>query len=234
MVSIPSYTIAPLGDTAIRIDFGNKIDQAVHCRIMALYDHLKAFPFKGTTDLIPAYSSLTVCYEPAAYLQELNAQQSIAELLTRQLTEIAETTAVIHTVSPRLIKLPVCYEGKFAPDLSTMAATTGKTEQTIINLHTETIYQVYMLGFLPGFAYMGEVDDVIAMPRKSRPVPIAAGSVGIAGKQTGVYPLASPGGWNIVGRTPLSLFNRETGGTLFQPGDHVQFYSISSDEFERY
>ena len=234
MTSLPYYTIAPLGDAAIRIDFGNKIDKAIHLRVMALYDYLSAHPLKGTTDLIPAYSSLTVCYDLAAYLTEIKARQPVASLLSQQLATIAVTIPEKDTTVARLVRIPVCYEGSFAPDLSAMAAVTGKTESELVALHTGTIYHVYMLGFLPGFAYMGEVDEAIALPRKSRPVPIAAGSVGIAGRQTGIYPLASPGGWQIIGRTPESLFRKETGDTLLQPGDQVQFYSISSDEFKHY
>jgi inhibitor of KinA len=223
-----------LGDTAILVDFGNRIDKTIHLQVMALYDYLQLHPLKGTTDLIPAYTSLAICYDPAAYLAELNEGMPVAALLAGQLTAILATARKAHVAAPRLVEIPVCYEGSYAPDISVVAAAIGKTQSEIITLHTSTVYHVYMLGFLPGFAYMGEVNALIAQPRKPRPVPIAAGSVGIAGRQTGIYPLASPGGWQIIGRTPLSLFQKETGHTLLQPGDQVQFYPINSHEFKHY
>lgn len=234
MPSALSFTIFSLGDSAIGIDFGNLIDRSVHERVMALYQYLKTCPIKGTTDIVPAYSSLTLYYDPVAFLPEINKGISVFELLKSKLTTLAEQSHENIVLPERTIKIPVCYEEGFAPDLKAMAAASGQKEEEIVALHTANIYYVYMLGFLPGFAYMGEVAEAIAMPRKQRPQAIAAGSVGIAGRQTGVYPLASPGGWQIIGRTPVSLFVKETGDTLLKPGDHVQFYPISSHEFEHH
>jgi inhibitor of KinA len=132
-----------------------------------------------------------------------------------------------------LISIPVCYEKEFAHDLEWIAIQNNISLEEIISLHTAASYHVYMLGFLPGFAYMGLVNDKISVPRKQKPVTVEAGSVGIAGKQTGIYPLSSPGGWQIVGRTPMKLFDKEKESpTLIKSGDSVQFYSITKDEFE--
>jgi inhibitor of KinA len=136
----------------------------------------------------------------------------------------------------RILEIPVCYAKPFAPDLETLALQNQLTTEEVIQLHTAKVYRVYMIGFLPGFAYMGKVDHRIAAPRKSQPrTNIPAGSVGIAGEQTGIYPLVSPGGWNIIGQTPLKLFDAaRPDPVLFQPGDRVHFYSISQNEFENY
>jgi inhibitor of KinA len=133
----------------------------------------------------------------------------------------------------RTLKIPVCYEAAFAPDLAELATEKNLTTDEVIRLHTNTVYRVYMIGFLPGFPYMGKVDGRMATPRRSSPrTSIPAGSVGIAGEQTGIYPLSSPGGWNIIGRTPIRLFDKDRPEpVLLQPGDAVQFYSITEDEF---
>ena len=136
----------------------------------------------------------------------------------------------------RLIKIPVCYEQEFAPDIHSLASGNNVSVEEVIALHVSKIYRVYMLGFLPGFSYLGEVDERIATPRKPTPQPVAAGSVGIAGKQTGIYPFASPGGWQIIGRTPLTIFDPHAGddAALLRAGDRVQFFSITANEFTDY
>jgi inhibitor of KinA len=130
----------------------------------------------------------------------------------------------------------VCYAERFALDLEELVQQKHLSKQEIIQLHTSITYRVYMIGFLPGFAYMGEVDEKIAMPRRQQPrTAVPEGSVGIAGAQTGIYPFTSPGGWNIIGRTPLKLFDKDKEEpTFFKPGDEVTFYSITEDEFAHY
>ncbi|MDB5197332.1 MAG: hypothetical protein JWP88_1703, partial [Flaviaesturariibacter sp.] len=136
----------------------------------------------------------------------------------------------------RQLRIPVCYDQAFAPDLKTVAAQAGLSVEEVIHIHTHTSFRVYMIGFLPGFAYMGEVPDAIAVARRSEPrTKVSAGSVGIAGKQTGIYPFDSPGGWQLIGKTPASLFRKkEASPTLFQPGDEVLFYPITINEFTNY
>jgi inhibitor of KinA len=134
-----------------------------------------------------------------------------------------------------MVRIPVCYDALFAPDLGLLAASKGMTSEEVVQLHQSRPYRVYMLGFLPGFAYLGQVADKLAMPRKQQPVEVAAGSIGIAGNQTGIYPMVSPGGWHIIGRTPVTLFDSDKENpTLLKPGDTVQFFSISLDEFENH
>jgi inhibitor of KinA len=135
----------------------------------------------------------------------------------------------------RIVDIPVCYEEKFAPDIEQLAKEKNISVEEVIRIHSSKQYRVYMLGFLPGFSYMGEGDEKISISRKSQPVMVAAGSIGIAGRQTGIYPLTSPGGWQIIGRTPLKLFDaKRKESTLLKAGDIVQFISISKNEFESY
>lgn len=230
------YTIFPLGDCALTIDFGHVIDKEVNKRVLALFRQLKSLPFPGITDVVPAYGSLSVYYDTVAILREAEEDKTAFEMMSeamRQLLEGEHLSAI--DVSPRHIRVPVCYAPRFAPDLETLANERGLTTEEVVHLHTTGVYRVYMLGFLPGFAYMGEVDERIAMPRKDTPQRVAAGGVGIAGRQTGIYPLGSPGGWQIIGRTPLKLFHRkDEHPVLFSPGDTVTFYSITEDEFAHY
>ena len=139
-------------------------------------------------------------------------------------------------VQERLVRIPVCYEKNYAPDMEEVAAVKNLSPAEVARIHASSEYRVYMLGFVPGFAYMAEVDERIAMPRKDEPrLQVPAGSVGITGRQTGVYPFATPGGWQLIGRTPLQLFNKEEDQpVLLKAGDRIQFYSITADEFENY
>lgn len=186
-------------------------------------------------EAVPAYSSLTIHYDITVACRMAGMEKTGYEWISQQLEQRLGEPVEAKTNEQRTISIPVCYEEAFAPDLALLSATHRLPAEEIIRLHAATTYRVYMLGFLPGFAYMGEVDERISIPRKSQPVPVAAGSVGIAGRQTGIYPLASPGGWLIIGRTPLRLFDAEKEQPAFlQPGDQVKFYSISSDEFAHY
>jgi inhibitor of KinA len=134
------------------------------------------------------------------------------------------------------MRIPVCYAKTFAPDLEDLALQNKISQEEVIRIHTSATYRVYMIGFLPGFAYMGRVDERIVTPRRSQPrTMVPAGSVGIAGEQTGIYPFASPGGWNIIGQTPVALFDvKRKQPVLLQPGDEVTFYSITEHEFTNY
>lgn len=227
------YTIFPLGDSALTIDFGNVIDGEVNKRVLQLYHQIKEAHIPYISDLIPAYSSLTVYYDvPLVHTNEQCAFDTMAELIeniTAETLKQKEQTA-------RIIDIPVCYESKYAYDIYEIALEKNLSPEEVIAIHTSKTYRIYMLGFLPGFAYMGEVDDQIAVPRKELPrTNVEAGSVGIAGKQTGIYPLLSPGGWQIIGRTPVKLFSKEAANpVLFQPGDEVKFYSITEHEFADY
>ena len=156
--------------------------------------------------------------------------------MSKQMEALLSQSIDTHVADFRNVMVPVCYSRKYGLDLDAISEHTKLPVEEIIHLHTATKYKVYMIGFLPGFAYMGDVDDSIAVLRKPEPrTRIEAGSVGIAGKQTGIYPLASPGGWQIIGRTPVILFDtkKET-PAFFRAGDEVQFYPITEDEFNHY
>ena len=226
------YRIFPLGESAITIDFGNCIDEAVNNEVIARFNQLQQQPLPGMTEAVPAYSSLTVYYDIMVLKRKIPTHQTVYEWMRTQLEERLREPVQQNQTEERLINIPVCYEEEFAMDIQYLATTKKISVDEVIQIHTATPYRVYLLGFMPGFADMGELDEKIAMPRKPQPVNILPGSVGIAGRQTGIYPLASPGGWQIIGRTPLKLFDvgREE-PTLLREGDKVQFYSITTNDF---
>ncbi len=181
----------------------------------------------GAIDVVPAYNSLLVVFDARG-----TTAAEIVQCLERALPA-AEQLA--HGGDEQtIIRIPVCYEGKYALDLQELAEQSGLTPNEVIAKHTAVTYSVACLGFIPGFAFLGYVDDAIATPRRDNPRPrVAAGSVGIAGTQTGVYPSDSPGGWNIIGRTPEKLYDPQNGLiSRFEIGDSVQFYAISEKEFK--
>ncbi len=232
--TIVPYRIFPLGDSAITIDFGNCIDEAINQYVIEKFKQLLQQPLHGMIEAVPAYSSLTIHYNVWELKKMKTAVQTVYECMKQQLEERLQQPFQHSETKERLIKIPVCYDNEFAMDIQQLAAAKNISIDEVIQIHTAKIYKVYMLGFLPGFSYMGQVEETIAMARKPQPVSIAAGSVGIAGKQTGIYPLASPGGWQIIGRTPLKLFDAEKEEpTLLRAGDRVQFYSINKNEFEQ-
>jgi inhibitor of KinA len=229
------YKIFPLGDAAATIDMGNTISEALNQKALAMQQWLLTRPFEGLKDCLVAYSSLTVLYNPVIikkYYQPANTVFAwVADRLQEAFDKSVQTKQAIRDV----IRIPVCYEEPYATDLASLAQQKELTPQDVVNLHTASIYNVYMIGFLPGFSYMGEVNEQIAVPRKQHPTAVMSGSVGIAGSQTGVYPLNCPGGWQIVGRTPLKLFDPFVPEPVkLQAGDRVQFYAITKHEFEEY
>jgi inhibitor of KinA len=226
------YRIFPLGDAAITVDFGNRIDETINGEVIARFNQLQQQPLPGMIEAVPAYSSLSIYYDIAALKKKLPPLQTVYGWMKQQLEERLKQPVQQDQITGRYLEIPVCYEEEFARDMQQLAGTKNISVDEVIQIHVSKKYKVYMLGFLPGFPYMGEVDEQIAMPRKAQPVNIKEGSVGIAGKQTGIYPLASPGGWQIIGRTPLRLFDtsREE-PTLLKAGDIVQFYSITTKDF---
>jgi len=201
---------------------------------MALYHYLCERKITGVLDLIPAYSSLTLVYDLATLIKK-NPGQSVYAMMESQLQEAVRLVALDTGIVSNKVNIPVCYDPSLAPDLVELAASHQLTVEEVIQLHTAETYRVYMIGFLPGFAYMGSVDERIRTARKTSPrTKVPAGSVGIAGEQTGIYPLDSPGGWQLIGQTPLQLFDAtQTDPCLLQPGDEVQFSSISLTVFHK-
>ena len=221
-----------MGDTAITVDFGNRIDETLNREVIARFDQLQQQPIPGMIEAVPAYSSLTVYYDVIALKKKIPPGQTVYEWMRQQLEERLQEPVQQNQITKRLFNIPVCYDEEFGWDIQQLATTKKISVDEVIQIHTAKKYKVYMLGFMPGFAYMGEVDEKITMPRKPQPVNIAAGSVGIAGKQTGIYPLESPGGWQIIGRTALRLFDTAAEEPiLLRAGDMVQFYSISKNDF---
>jgi inhibitor of KinA len=229
-------TISPLGDSAILINFGNKIDETLNRKVLHLFHGLKNEGLPFVKDIVPAYSSLVIIYDLLIMVNKTSVNKSVVEMVTDRVKKILDEDIKISPLSMRKIKIPVCYAVKFGWDLEEIAAQKNLTVEEIIHIHTLNNYRVYMTGFLPGFPYMGEVDERIAVPRRDQPrITVEAGSVGIAGRQTGIYPLDSPGGWQIIGKTPLALFNKEWNEpVLLQPGDEIKFYPITENEFRNY
>ena len=230
------YRIFPLGDTAVTIDFGNYINENINQKVMTGFHHLQKDPLPGMIEVVPAYSSLTLYYDILSLRKIVPKDESIYDWTKQQLEQRLSHITTLDPASERKVRIPVCYHRDFAPDIEELALGKNLSVDEVVNIHLSRPYRVYMLGFLPGFAYLGEVDERITMHRKAQPAMVTAGSVGIAGSQTGIYPLTSPGGWQIIGRTPLQLFdtNKKDEPTLLKAGDIIEFYSITPHEFENY
>ena len=235
MQTNPIYSIFPLGDNAILIDFGNELNESINQKLLAIFRKIKEQNIPGVLDVVPAYSSLTIHYDVMKIFEKAKGR-AVFDFITDQVKKIIEDNTEISFEENRKISIPICYDEEFGIDLSYLADEKNLSVEDVIQLHIDKAYRVYMIGFLPGFAYMGEVDQKIQIPRKENPrTKIEAGSVGIAGAQTGIYPLQSPGGWQIIGKTPVQLFNKErTEPVLLKPGDEIKFFSISKYEFRNY
>ncbi len=232
---IPSgYHMYPCGDHALTIEWGSTIDISVNKSVIALFCVLQEANIKGVKDIIPAYNSVTVVYD-TALLKKSCSTKTVYEWMSRQIGKLIDSSVIDTEKKPKLVRIPVCYDLSLAPDLASLAAEHMLTIEEVVKLHMGKIYRVYMIGFLPGFAYMGSVDEGIATPRKVNPrTNVPAGSVGIAGEQTGIYPFDSPGGWQLIGQTPLKMFSaNQAEPCLLQPGDDVQFYRVTILEFEK-
>lgn len=215
------------GDSALLIEFGDAIDPAAHDRVRGAARAIEAARPPAVIEHVPTFRSLMVYYDPLLVS---------FEELRNTLEKTVRTAETSPEADPApLVEVPVVYGGEWGPDLATVVAQAGVSEEEAIALHAGTIYRVYMLGFSPGFPYMGEVPAVIATPRLASPRPrVPAGSVGIAGSQTGIYPLESPGGWQLIGRTPLATYApwREW-PFRFRAGDRVRFRPIPPADFDR-
>jgi inhibitor of KinA len=235
---VESYSIFPLGDSAITLDLGERIDEELNSKAFAIREWLAARPTRGVRDIIVGYSSVTLLYDPVEVMEGLAADGAAGERGSfDHLRELLDQAVELVVVSPagegEPIRIPVCYGGRFGPDLEPVSRITGISPEEIMHLHGSPIYRVYMIGFLPGFPYLGKTDPRLNMARKALPVPVPAGSVGIVGIQSCIYPLHSPGGWHIIGRTPLKLFDPAAENpTRLKTGDRVQFFPIRSGEFE--
>ncbi len=217
--------IFPLGDSALTVEFGNVISPDLNHKAISLANHFEANRFPGFIETVPAYASATVFYDPVqvrrAFTEFPTAYEAVKELISTAL-KIADESP---ESDGRLMEILVIFDRDSEFDLVYVADENGISRDDVIDIFTSTTYRVYMLGFLPGFTYMGEVDNRIATPRKENPrTLVPKGSVGIAGKQTGIYSLESPGGWQIIGRTDVDMFTPDAESpTCLRPGDEVRF-----------
>jgi inhibitor of KinA len=221
---VNAFRIVTAGDSALIVEFEDRIDPAVNARAIACADALQAAGLPGVRDVVPTFRSVAVYFDPL---------HTDGDVLFARVEAAAAAASAGAEASRTPIRIPVCYGGDFGPDLSALAAFSHLDEHAVVAAHTARTYRVFMLGFVPGFAYLGTVDERIAMPRRSAPrVRVPAGSVGIAGVQTGIYPTETPGGWQIIGRTPVKPFDPDrTEPFLLKAGDAVEFYAIDPDRF---
>jgi inhibitor of KinA len=219
-----SVRIVPAGDSALVVEFEDRIDPDVNAKVIALSESVAAAAFAGVRDIVPTYRSLAIYFDP------LRVDYDGLTAHVERASHAGSSTRV----TAKVVRIPVCYDAELGPDLADVASFAGAAVDDVVRLHTAATYRVFMLGFVAGFAYLGTVDERIAMPRHATPrVKVPAGSVGIAGVQTGIYPAETPGGWRLIGRTPLKPFDlARPDPFLMKAGDRVQFYPISRAEFE--
>ena len=231
-----AYTILPLGEAGLLVRFGSEIRPDIHRCVKALADDLAAHPFPGLVETVISYTSLAVYYDPfrvrrAGAPGQDSAFRIVSDLLARECIPRADDSG---RAAPRVVEIPVVYGGEYGPDLDFVAEHSGLSPEEVVRIHTAPEYLVYMIGFCPGFPYLGGMDKRIATPRRATPrVAIPARSIGIAGEQTGGYPVSTPGGWQIIGRTPTDMFrpDRADDPSLLHAGDLVKFTAISEEEY---
>lgn len=214
------------GDTSLTVEFGNEISEAINSSIRAFNIALSQSNIPGIVETVPTYRSLMVHYDPGVIRYDA---------LVKRMSTLMDKLDQIEIPPSEVLEIPVLYGGEEGPDLEFVAEHNGKTTKEVIEIHTSQEYLIYMLGFTPGFTYLGGMSEEIATPRLKTPrVKIPAGSVGIAGAQTGVYPIDSPGGWQLIGRTPVRMYDpdRET-PILPEAGQYIKFYSITKAEYDK-
>lgn len=226
-------TIKVLSERSILVYFGDSIDEETHHKIQVAVQLLEEQSIGGVTEIICGYTNICIHYEPLKikkYVQHFTGN-SISEKVITLLQHTLQGDHSRASGESRVVEIPVRYGGEYGPDLAYVAEQNGLTPEEVIDIHTGGDYLVYMLGFAPGFPFLGGLDPRIATPRRQTPrLKIEAGSVGIAGEQTGVYPLATPGGWQIIGRTAVDLFlPNETPPTLLRAGDRIRFVAVEED-----
>ncbi len=221
---MPDVRFLLTGDTSLSAEFGNEISESINAQIRAFTIALEKSGVPGIVELVPTYRSCMIHYDPGIISYRA---------LTKRLEGLLGQLGSIEIPPSDVLEVPVLYGGEMGPDLAFVAEHAGISEQEVIDIHTSTEYLIYMLGFTPGFTYLGGMSDKIETPRLKQPrVKIPAGSVGIAGKQTGVYPIDSPGGWQLIGRTPVKMYdpNRET-PILPKAGQYIKFRAIDQAEY---
>lgn len=227
---MPVLQFRQLSDNALFVQFSTTINEQAHHQIQQAMITIQQHPFPGFIELVPSYTNLCIYYDP--FIVRKSLQPNSLKTSSTKVQNYIETLLTNQDISSqemgRLIDIPVIYGGEYGPDLNDVAHVNGLTPEQVIDIHTAKQYLVYMLGFAPGFPFLGGMDKRIATPRHATPrLQIAAGSVGIAGEQTGIYPLATPGGWQIIGRTMTPLFLPDKNPpTLLRAGDRVRFVAV--------
>jgi inhibitor of KinA len=219
-----AVTLRPCGDTALVVEFGDTIDRALSETVLRMRARVHSSALSGVLETVPTFRSLMIHYDPTV---------TRAADLSRQVLALAQTTDTV-TQRRRGWRVPVCYEPDYAPDLAAVAQSTGLAPDAVVSLHLSVRYHVYMIGFLPGFPYMGDLPPQLVLPRREDPrVRIPVGAVAIANSMTGIYPVESPGGWHLIGRTPVPMFDvRAASPSLLAPGDVVDFTPIGTAAYE--
>ncbi|HEV7394726.1 MAG TPA: 5-oxoprolinase subunit PxpB [Burkholderiales bacterium] len=214
------------GDTALVVEFGDRIDRALNDRVLRLSALLRASSTPGIVETVPTFRSLMVLFDPLL---------TDSASLTSAIRDLLDHDGAAARTRAKLWRIPACYATSHAPDLAEVAQRTGLTAQDVIRRHVETCFHVYMIGFVPGFPYMGDLPEPLVLPRRTDPrVKVPAGSIAIATNMTAIYPVESPGGWHLIGATPIRLFDdmRSAQPALLSPGDKVRFESITAAEFD--
>jgi KipI family sensor histidine kinase inhibitor len=220
------YRIVPAGESVLIVEFEDRIYPLDNATTIACAEAIQAAAVAGVRDVVPTYRSVAVYFDPL---------RTDTDALLERITHEAETAGPGALVAREPLRIPVCYGGDLGPDLPQVAAFARMSADEVVQRHASATYRVFMLGFVPGFAYLGMVDQDIAMPRRATPrIRVPMGSVGIAGVQTGIYPAETPGGWQLIGQTPVRPFDpRRDDPFLMKAGDAVQFYAIERAEFDR-
>ena len=227
-----------LGDSAIVIEFGDDINPLIHDKVIQLIKIIEQDPFEGFIEAVPSYTNVTIYYDFVTVYKAFSNKnnQTISKTVSAFIENYLHKLTIDAKLEHRTIDIPVIYGGKFGPDLEEVATHNAISPEEVVKIHSSKEYLVYMIGFAPGFPFLGGMDEAIAIPRKNTPRPaIPSGSVGIAGKQTGIYPFETPGGWQIIGQTPLELFlPNMSPPTRLQSGDKIRFVPITQEEYEYY
>jgi inhibitor of KinA len=218
------YKISPLGDLAILLTFGNEINEKTNRQIQLFISKLEQEKIRGIIEWVPAYTTLTIYYQPEVI---------VYDSLKAELDRVSRSPGQTLPDSPLVYEIPVCYGGERGQDLAYVADYHGLDEQEVISLHANREYLIYMMGFMPGFPYLGGLPEKLAVPRLERPRQnVRSGAVGIGGSQTGIYPADVPSGWRIIGTTPVTLFSPEKEEPfLFSSGHYIKFVPISEEQF---
>jgi len=227
-----SLSFSPLGDRALLLELGDRADAAIISRVRALAEHLEEQRLPGVLDLVPALCTLGVHYDPELWRDD-TGQHSPYEMLVSGIQRILPDLASLTVIEGQLHEIPVCYDVEYGEDLLSLARAHDLPPKQIVSIHSAAEYTVYMLGFAPGFAYLGKLDERLVSPRRETPrASVPAGSIAVANEYTGIYPAPLPGGWHIIGRTPLQLFDLSRDQpSLLSAGDRVRFVPVSAARF---